>query len=189
MTIRHQYTARERVATFIWGAAEAFLFFIVPDVLIGYLALRRGFRVGLIACVYAAVGAAVGGAVMYGWSVRDPNAAIMAVEAVPSVSMAMVEGANAAMAEHGWFAAALMGPLTSTPFKVYAALAPMHGAEALNFAVAALPVRLPRFIIVAAVMALIGAAVRGRVSDKVVLAVFTGAWVLFYAWFWLSHPG
>jgi len=189
MAIRHQYTAWERAATFVWGAAEAFLFFIVPDVIVGYVALRRGFRAGLVACLYAAVGAGLGGAAMYAWSARDPNAALMAVEAVPAVSTPMVEAAHAAMTEDGWFVAAMKGPLTSTPFKVYAALAPRHGASMAEFALAALPVRLPRFLFAAAALALIGRAIRGRVSDKLALVLFTGAWVLFYAWFWLSHPG
>ena len=49
--------------------------------------------------------------------------------------------------------------------------------------------RLPRFLGVAVVMAIIGAALKGRVSDRIVIAVFTAGWVLFYGWFWLAHPG
>ena len=63
MRVRLQDTA-VGAGAFVWGAAEAFLFFIVPDVLIGYAALRRGARAGLIAAVLAALGASVGGAAM-----------------------------------------------------------------------------------------------------------------------------
>jgi hypothetical protein len=38
-------------------------------------------------------------------------------------------------------------------------------------------------------MALIGGLVRERISPRIGLAGFTLAWVLFYGWFWLSHPG
>ena len=102
----------------------------MPDVLIGYVALRRGVRAGLIAAVLAALGASAGGAAMYLWSARAPEQALAAVEAVPAVSSAMVEAASADMTSDGWFVAALKGPLTSTPYKVYAALAPRHGASA-----------------------------------------------------------
>lgn len=188
MRLRHQDTAFGAGA-FLWGAAEAFLFFIVPDVLIGFVALRRGVRAGLIAAVLAALGASVGGAAMYLWSDRAPEQALAAVEAVPAVSPAMIEAASADMRSDGWFLASLKGPLTSTPFKVYAALAPGHGASLSAFAAAGAPVRLPRFLAVAVAMALIGAALKGRVSDRVVIAVFTGGWVMFYGWFWLAHPG
>ena len=161
----------------------------MPDVLIGYVALRRGVRAGLIVAVLAALGASVGGAAMYLWSVRAPEQALAAVEAVPAVSSAMVEAASADMTSDGWFVAALKGPLTSTPYKVYAALAPSHGASLPAFAAAGAPVRLPRFVGVAVVMALIGAALKGRVPDRAVIAVFTAGWVLFYGWFWLAHPG
>lgn len=173
----------------LWGAAEAFLFFIVPDVLISYVALRRGLRAGVVAGLFAALGAVVGGAAMYAWSERAPEPALAAVSAVPAVSDAMVEEARVGMGEDGWFVASLKGPLTNTPYKVYAALAPDHGASLPAFAAAALPVRLPRFLAVAAVFALIGAAVRGRVSGKATRGAFTAGWVLFYGWFWLSHPG
>ncbi len=157
--------------------------------IIGYAALRRGFRAGLIAALLAALGAGLGGAAMYAWAERSPEAALAAVEAVPAVSPAMIADAEADMTREGWFAAALKGPLTSTPFKVYAALAPSHGAGLAAFAGAALPVRLPRFIFAALALGAIGWAVRGRVPDRWAVAGFTGAWVLFYAWFWLSHPG
>jgi hypothetical protein len=101
----------------------------------------------------------------------------------------MVETARADIRKDGWFVAAMKGPLSSTPYKVYAALAPEAGASLPAFAAAALPVRLPRFLLVAAGWALIGAAARGRISRRVLLAAFTVTWVLFYGWFWTAHPG
>jgi membrane protein YqaA with SNARE-associated domain len=161
----------------------------VPDVLVGYAALRRGFRAGLITALLAAFGAVAGGAAMYLWSARAPDQAMAAVEAVPAVSPAMIEAADADMSRDGWLVASLKGPLTSTPYKVYAALAPAHGANLPAFAAAALPVRLPRFLAVAAVLALIGAAAKGRLPERAVIAAFTAGWVLFYGWFWFAHPG
>lgn len=187
MRLRHQDTAF-RLGALLWGAAEAFLFFIVPDVLIGYVALRRGLRAGLIAALLAALGASLGGSAMYLWAERAPQQALAAVDSVPAVSPAMIGAADSEMGR-GWFMASMKGPLTSTPFKVYAALAPSHGVSLPAFAAAALPVRLPRFIAVAVVMALLGALARRNLSQRWTIRAFTAGWVLFYGWFWFAHPG
>lgn len=157
--------------------------------LISWIALRRGLKAGLVAAVLAAVGAGLGGAAMYGWSARDPAAAHAAVAAVPSVSDVMIARADADMGRDGWLLAALRGPLTSTPYKVYALLAPARHAGLAAFALAALPVRLPRFLLTAIAYAVIGRLAQGRVDRRWVPAGFTVWWLLFYGWFWASHPG
>lgn len=144
---------------------------------------------GAMASLAAALGAMIGGAAMWLWSANAPGPALKAVAAVPSVSDAMIDKARDGMAREGWVLASLKGPLTSTPYKVYAALAPQAGASLPAFAAAALPVRLPRFLLVAAAFSLIGAMMRGRVGPKTALAVFTTGWVLFYGWFWMTRPG
>lgn len=177
------------LAALLWGAAEGFLFFIVPDVLISWVALRHGLKAGAIACLLAAAGAGIGGATMYGWSARDPAAALNAVAAVPAVSIPMIVHAGVAMDREGWFAAALKGPITSTPYKVYALLAPSKGARLPAFALAALPIRLPRFLLAAVAFAAIGRLAQGRIDARWLMTGFTAWWVLFYVWFWASHPG
>lgn len=144
---------------------------------------------GAMASLAAALGAMIGGAAMWLWSANAPDAALKVVAAVPSVSDAMIDKARGDMAREGWIIASLKGPLTSTPYKVYAALAPQAGASLPAFAAAALPVRLPRFLLVAAAFSLIGAIMRGRVGPKTLLAVFTTGWLLFYGWFWMTRPG
>lgn len=126
---------------------------------------------------------------MYVWSQQQPQAARQAVGALPAVTGPMMAKAAADMHREGWLVAAMKGPLTNTPYKVYAIEAPRQGASLAGFVAAALPVRLPRFLVMAAAFALIGRIVGARVSQRTVLWVFTGAWVLFYGWFWLSHRG
>ena len=177
------------IFAFLWGVAEASLFFIVPDLLISYVAITRGFKAGAWASLLAATGAAIGGAVIFLWSVQQPAAAYRNVEAVPAVSEAMIADARADIAANGWFLAAMKGPLTSTPYKVYALLAPGADAPLYAFAPAALPVRLPRFLFVALGFSLIGHLFRERIDRRILLAAFTAGWLLFYGWFWLTHPG
>jgi membrane protein YqaA with SNARE-associated domain len=175
------------VAAFIWGVAEATLFFFVPDILLSYIGLKRGVKPAARASVIAAIGAAVGGVVMYLWAAQDYATAREAVLAVPAISEAMTARAEAAMADN-WFVATLLGPLSSTPFKVYAVLAPHAGAPLPPFALAAIAARLPRFLIIGCGVALIGRALSRWLSERQLLWVLIGAWLLFYAVFFALMP-
>ena len=157
--------------------------------LIGYVALKHGLKAGAIACLLAAVGAGIGGAAMYSWSARQPEAALATVAAVPAVSTPMIIKASVDMDREGWFPAALKGPVTSTPYKVYALLAPSKGASLPGFALGALPIRLPRFLLAAVAFAAIRRLAEGRISARWLMTGFTTWWVLFYVWFWVVHPG
>ena len=53
------------------GIAEATVFFIVPDVWISFVALRRGWQAGALAAFFACIGALIGGAIMYLWGSND----------------------------------------------------------------------------------------------------------------------
>ena len=59
------------LVAFLWGWSEATLFFIVPDILLTLLALRS-LRTALVACVWASVGAIVGGAMTYDYANLHP---------------------------------------------------------------------------------------------------------------------
>jgi len=175
------------VAVFIWGVAEATLFFFVPDVLLSYVGLKRGVKAVVRASVIAAAGAAAGSVIMYLWSTIDAAAAREAVLAVPSISDAMAQRAEVAMAEN-WFLATLLGPLSSTPFKVFAILAPAAGAPLPAFALASVAARLPRFLIVSIGVSLIGRILGRWLSERQLLWVLIGAWLLFYAVFFALMP-
>ena len=86
-------------------------------------------------------------------------------------------------------AGSLRGPLTSTPYKVYAALAPEAQVSLPAMAAATIPVRLPRFVIAALGLAAAGVLLRGRLSARGLTALYAAAWAVFYAAFWGEHPG
>lgn len=175
------------ITAFAWSVAEATLFFFVPDVLLTFIGLRRGLRDGLQACGIAAVGAAVGGVIMYLWSAHDFAAAHAAVLAVPAINGAMVDAAQHAMRSN-WFMATLEGPLSRTPYKVYAILAPGAGAPLAMFALASIAARLPRFLL--ATLAI--TAVRRLFAPRLGMQTLTWAlvvfWVLFYVVFFAVTP-
>lgn len=175
------------IAAFIWGVAEATLFFIVPDVIVSYIGVRQGPRAAAKGSVIAAIGAATGGIIMYLWSQSDPDAAYAAVAAVPAISADMMLAAHSAMGEH-WFYSTLVGPLTSTPYKVFAIFAPQAGVPIWLFAVGSILARLPRFLLVGFGASVIAAWLRRRLNlpERAISAIFVLSWIAFYlAFFWL----
>jgi len=176
------------IAAFAWGVAEGTLFFLVPDVILTYVGMRRGYKAAALASLWAAVGAACGGLILYTWSAHQPQAALDAVLAVPAISDAMNAGAQRDIASLGWFTAALSGPLTSTPYKVYAVLAPRFGVNAAFFALASVIVRLPRFLIVSLGVTLAGRILARWLSPRALIWLLTAAWVMFYAAFFARMP-
>jgi membrane protein YqaA with SNARE-associated domain len=170
------------IAAFAWGVAEGTLFFIVPDVILSLIGLKRGARDAAFASLIAAIGAACGGIVMCLWSAHDPAAAHAAVNAVPAVSDAMMARAQYDMGEH-WFYATALGPLTSTPYKVFAVLAPQAGVPLVLFAIGSVFARLPRFLLASVAAALARRWLGRWFSERALTYALAVFWIGFYAIF------
>lgn len=166
-----------------WGFAEATLFFIVPDVLLSWLALRDK-RVAYVACGYAVLGALLGGAVMYLWGAQDLAGSRTMLSQLPAIDMAMLDRAQQQLQQMGLLAL-LQGGFSGIPYKAYV----VHGASAhiglfglLSFSVLARGVR---FVVVVWITRV----VVQRLFPKADLAqqrrwLLLG-WLVFYAfYFW-----
>ena len=77
----------------------------------------------------------------------------------------------------------MFGPFTATPFKVYAVLAPWRGVSHAAFALAAIPARLPRFLLVSVGAALLARGLQARLGERGVLWLLIGAWLYFTRYF------
>jgi membrane protein YqaA with SNARE-associated domain len=171
------------VLAFFWGLAEGTFFFVVPDVMISLAALLRPGRAWRH-LVSAIVGAVLGGALLFNWSVQSPASARGAVARVPFVTAQMFERVHASYQAHG-MGAVFRGPLTGTPYKIYAVEAPeFQGRTA--FLLATVPARGERFLVVWIVFGVAGTPLRryfGRTASQLALrhGIF---WVVFYAFYW-----
>ncbi len=163
---------------FLWGLAEATLFFIVPDVLLSLLALHDRRR-AWIACGYAVAGAVLGGALMYAWAAHDPAQVRSLLVSIPAVSPDLLYQVRAQLDDRG-YASLFAGAFSGVPYKLYASEA---GAAALPLAgllAVTIPARALRFVLVVAVVN--GIARRwldGWTQGRRVTALLTG-WALFY---------
>lgn len=173
----------EVALAFFWGLAEAAAFFVVPDVLISLAAMLHPARVWRHVMA-ATAGALIGGALLYAWSARNPLQAQAAVTHVPFVRTKMLEDVHASYQAHG-MRAILIGPLTGTPYKIYAVEAPDFISLGAFLAIT-IPARLERFLFVWAVFGLAGSVLRSRfrISVRQFAIAHACFWGLFYAFYW-----
>jgi membrane protein YqaA with SNARE-associated domain len=169
----------------VWGFAEATLFFIVPDVLLTWIAVKRGWREAIAAALLATAGVAMGGALMYHWAHGDAEAARAAVERVPAVSAAMMESVRRALGEGG-LAAMFKGAFTGTPYKAYAVEAGAAGSGLAPFLAATVGARMLRFAIAILAAASAARVLESRLHPRTLGRALAGWWIAFYAgFFWL----
>ena len=172
-------------AALLWGFAEATLFFLVPDVLLSYVAVRN-LRESFPACGWALLGAVLGGGAMYLWGWTTPAGAATVLDFVPAISPAMVDGVEASLAEDGLWAL-FLGPVKGVPYKIYAVKAGALHLSAAGFLLVSLPARLMRFVLVMLLVSGLSQSVFRWTPLKYKYAVLTTCWVLFYAgYFWLT---
>lgn len=174
---------------FVWGFAEATLFFVVPDVLLTAVAMRAGWRRAMVLAVWAALGAVLGGSVMAVWSTHDPATVRAAVTALPAISPAMFATVEEGLRGPAWPIAILAGGVGTSPipFKVYAAVAPHAGLSLGPFLAASFGARLVRFAL-AATLARLVSSVLGFLALRTRLRLLLAFWVVFYALFWSLMP-
>lgn len=168
--------------SFVWGLAEATVFFIVPDVwlsLVAIFSLRRVWR-HILAAV---AGALAGGALMFLWAQHYPDSARATVKKVPFVTAAMFVRVDAGFRKSG-ILALYAGPMTGTPYKIYAVTAPEFVSFA-PFLLATVPARGWRFVLLSLFSAAAAAVHIGRKRRPEELARWHAlAWTAFYVFYW-----
>ncbi len=168
-----------RPAAAAWGFAEATLFFFVPDILLSAIAVRDRER-ALRCCLWALGGALAGGALMFLLATHSPGAAVTAVTHVPAVTGEMLTRVESGLDDTGSWAM-FLGPITGTPYKLYAVLAPGAGIGLLWFLLVSVPARLIRFVLVTLVTSFVSTTVLKNLSTRARLTLLFGFWIVFYA--------
>lgn len=135
--------------SFIWGFAEATLFFFVPDIGLSVIALQ-GVNHGLVACFYAVAGAMVGGGIMYYWGRNHMEMVTQILEKIPAIRPMDTQKVRHDLEKYG-IKAMLWGPLLGIPYKIYASYAHL-ATSILVFLLISIPARIVRFVIVVLVV-------------------------------------
>jgi membrane protein YqaA with SNARE-associated domain len=170
---------------FLWGWSEATWFFIVPDVLLTLLALRS-LRTALVACVWATVGAIVGGAMTYDYANLHPASSREILVMIPGISDRMIGEVGVQLERHG-AAAVFAGPLRGIPYKIYAVQAAWQHRPLAEFLFASIPARAARFLLTTALASAVAALLRDRVRERTLLHIHLLAWTAFYTAYFAMH--
>jgi membrane protein YqaA with SNARE-associated domain len=149
------------------------------------IALAYGWQKGLIASVLAALGAMLGGTLIYVWGQTDIASARAFFDLLPAIGHGTITRAGEDIAQPLFGLSILKGSVTGVPFKLYAAEAGAADLPLWMFLVLTPLVRLPRFFLAASLSALAGKVVR-HASPRVTMMILFGFWVVFYAVYWLS---
>ncbi len=170
----------------MWGFAEATLFFIVPDVILTYIAITN-LRKALKASLYALAGALLGGLLMYFWGTISPQSALSVVGKVPAINHEMLIKVEEDLAEQGLLAM-ILGPIQGIPYKTYAVQAADANIHVLSFFFASIPARYLRFFLSSLLAGLAGKYLLRNRSRTIRYLALTLFWVLFYTFYFSVYP-
>lgn len=171
---------------FVWGFAEATLFFIVPDVLLSWLALRN-LKHALVSCLYSLTGALLGGGVMWTVGHSDADAWRALFASLPAIDDDMITSVRSQL-ENSGLLSIFWGPLSGTPYKIYALEAGSLNFGLATFLLVSIPARLIRFVAIVVVVSQLGRFLDSRLNlgqRQLLLAV---CWSGFYSWYFYIMP-
>jgi len=138
------------LAAGLWGYAEATRFWLIPDILLGWITLNRP-RSSVSSVIAATAGAVIGGIRMHRHA-PDEHARL---SEIPGINAALLLDAHERFASRGWVAV-VRAPLDGIPYKVYATESGLAGKPQGELIAWTLVARLWRFVLSAAAAALIG---------------------------------
>jgi membrane protein YqaA with SNARE-associated domain len=170
---------------FLWGVAEATLFFVIPDVFLTLVALFS-FRGSAKTLAAILAGALLGGSVLYVAGKRAPESAQSAILRVPFVSRSMFAKTRQDLDQSGiWIMVTALR--RGIPYKVYAVQASHYSSWPMFLLVSALA-RLERFAPLWIVAGLIGLIFRRAVASHPsrAVAIYAALWIVGYAWYWMT---
>jgi hypothetical protein len=164
-----------------WGLAEATLFFIVPDVLLTWLA---GFRPRLVWRAVAAClgGALLGGLLMYLAAADSPERMRTLLERVPAIDADFIAATGAALQEQ-YGSQMLRAGFSGVPYKILAVESAAQGQSLATFLGWSLPARLSRWVLIVLLARGVTLFVRSRfaAADRLLWTLWGVGWSIVYA--------
>ena len=172
------------VIAFLWGLAEATLFFLVPDIFLGFVAIFN-WRRGILATGFVIAGALVGGTIMYVLASNQAVAMDRLLTSIPLINEHMVSTVGEEVGRSG-LSAMVTGPFQGIPYKIYAAQAGQHNLPYFLFLLVTILARLERILPVVLLGSITGKLFRKFIQIHTLLVVggylvfWVGIYVLYY---------
>lgn len=171
-----QAFARSQLAILVaglWAYAEATRFWLIPDILLGWIALHRPTSI-IPSLIAANLGAVAGGVRMHQYASEERER----LTQIPGISEAMLLEARERFASQRW-AAVMRAPIDGIPYKVYATESGLAGAPLVELIVWTPAARTGRFLLTSVGAGLIGVIFARSVRSH------GGFWLVVSVGFWL----
>lgn len=185
--VRAYLQRRGMRVSFLWGFSEATLFFILPDVAVGAVALF-GLRRGLRATAAAVAGALVGGVALYLATRCGEPTIRMVLSHVPGVPRSFFPRVRHDVAEQGGLAL-FLGPTHGIPYKLYVAEWARSGrglGSLLGWTVLARTARIGLFATIAWACGRLWRRWCGDERSGPLLLIYFTGWVLIYVGYFIA---
>lgn len=181
----HARSKSSLIIGFIWGFAEGTVFFIVPDVYLGLVALFHWKR-GLWAMLAAIIGAMIGGSVMYTVARIDLPGIDLLLTRIPLINAEMVADIASKMQADGLITM-VNGPLRGVPYKIYAAQAGGQSLPYRSFLFMTILARLERLLPVTLLAGGFGEGFKGFIKrhTTLVVGIYVFIWGIIYFLYYL----
>lgn len=160
---------------------EASVFFIVPDILLTYLALKDPRR-ATKACLWALVGALVGGTAMFCWGNYNLKGAEGFLTEIPAIDKQLLQKVEGQIENDG-VKATFYGPITGRPYKVYSVYAGAKDISFPSFLLVSIPARLLRFILLSWITWWVASKLLNKLQTRKKAFFLTAIWIAFYSWY------
>ena len=167
-----------------WGLIEASVFFIVPDILLTYLAIKNPRR-ATKACLWALVGALVGGTAMFYWGNYDLKGAERFLTEIPAIDKQLLQKVEEQIENDG-VKATFYGPTAGRPYKIYAVYAGAKDISFPSFLLVSIPARLLRFILLTWITWWVASKLLTKLQTRQKAFVLTAVWIAFYSWYFAT---
>ncbi len=168
-----------------WAFGEAIVLPVVPDVALDLLALAAP-RSGLRLFAVATLASLAGSLALFAFASATPEAARAIVLAVPGIPERMLDAASQTVAAGAPSSIAQLGP--GTPLKVFTVAWAAGPGSIVPFLVGAILNRITRMGPTLVAAAAVGALAPGwlRRHERLVIAGYGVAWVVFYGLYFLA---
>ena len=174
------------ILAFVWGLFEATFFFIIPDMILTFIAIH-GFKEGLDASLYALAGALIGGSIMYKMAERKFANAYKFVNRIPAIGKKMLDNVELSLKEKG-IVAMITGPIRGIPYKAFAIFAPKVGINFGAFLLASIPARFIRFFFTSMIAWLLADVLFDYIPMWAKYSVWGIVWIIVYIIYFQIHP-
>lgn len=174
------------ILAFLWSLAEATFFFIIPDVIITFIALHS-FKAGLQASLIAVLGALIGGSYMYFLASKNYTSAYRIVERVPAISKKMIREVKNDIKKRGLMAM-VFGVIYGIPYKIYAIMAPKYKISYVTFILVSIPARFARFFLTSTAAWFMADILLENFPMWIKYVAWAIIWTVVYSIYWTIRP-